>query len=618
MATTVDNPLTRPLSSGRSTIEAMRIRRRAWLGLIVGFVTFGIVSSAAAQSVIDDPGWQIRSFDSTIELDKNLSGGALVTESIRVNFDSAHHGIYRDIPERYSSFDPFSRVNLEIDVLSVTNDSGLAWPYTLQRQSGHVRLVIGDPNQTVSGEQSYLIDYRENNLFRFFADYTELYLDINGNYWEKTLDQVSASIVLPDELAPSVTGLVCYTGFSGSEVSDCTITQNGNIVSIASNGPVQPYSTLSAAIKFQPGIIPEVAFLEKNALILATLTASAVIPLVAWRAVHLFWKKFGKDPKSKRAVVPWYSPPEGLSPLEAGMIVDFKVDNRDITAAIVDLAVRGFIIIKEVETKRLLGKSKKFVLINQSKDTSSLRDFEQTILKGLFTDDSQKEMSLSDLADKFYKSAQSARKQVTQSLMSQNYLATNPQTAGLKLIAVGVALVIVASLLAVAGIFEFGWWIPTSLYLTALIVWAYWPFMSKRTETGVEVLNHLQGLKMYMEVAESDRLKMLQGPETSLVADTTASSPAMTVKLFETLLPYAIALGVEEKWAQKFGSIYTQNPTWYQGHMGAFYPAVIATNLGSFNTSIASIASPPHSSGGSGFGGGGAGGGFGGGGGGAW
>ena len=87
---------------------------------------------------------------------------------------------------------------------------------------------------------------------------------------------------------------------------------------------------------------------------------------------------------------------------------------------------------------------------------------------------------------------------------------------------------------------------------------------------------------------------------------------------FEKLLPFAMAMNVEKKWAEAFKDIYKEPPDWYRGsHPGRFHTHSLVSNLSRMSTQTgAMMTSSPRSSGGSGFGGGGgfSGGGFGGGG----
>jgi uncharacterized membrane protein len=131
---------------------------------------------------------------------------------------------------------------------------------------------------------------------------------------------------------------------------------------------------------------------------------------------------------------------------------------------------------------------------------------------------------------------------------------------------------------------------------------------------GRKIMDEIEGFKMYLSIAEKERLNLLNPPER-------------TPELFEKFLPYAIALGVENKWGNQFTSVFSgleqdggqYHPTWYHGHhMSRFAISDFTSSLGSsLSSSINSSASPPGSSSGGG-GGGSSGGGGGGGGGGGW
>jgi uncharacterized membrane protein len=129
--------------------------------------------------------------------------------------------------------------------------------------------------------------------------------------------------------------------------------------------------------------------------------------------------------------------------------------------------------------------------------------------------------------------------------------------------------------------------------------------MPKRTLAGAKLAKQVLGLKLYLNVAEKDRLEF-------------HDAPAKTPERFEKLLPYAIALGVETQWAKQFEGIYNTPPSWYNDRYGTFSTLALVGSLNHFHSvSSSTLSSSPHSSG-SGFSGGSSGGGFGGGGGGSW
>ena len=67
-----------------------------------------------------------------------------------------------------------------------------------------------------------------------------------------------------------------------------------------------------------------------------------LIPLLTLAYLVYIWQTRGRDPKTNRdTVVPLYHPPTNLGPSEVGTVIDEEVDMRDISAAIIDLAIRG-------------------------------------------------------------------------------------------------------------------------------------------------------------------------------------------------------------------------------------------------------------------------------------
>ena len=153
--------------------------------------------------------------------------------------------------------------------------------------------------------------------------------------------------------------------------------------------------------------------------------------------------------------------------------------------------------------------------------------------------------------------------------------------------------------------FSMGWIVR--LILCDLVFLGFAVFMPARTKKGVLVQEHILGLKQYLTVAEKDRMAFHNAPEKN-------------PQLFERLLPYAIALGVEKQWAEQFADMHMSSPSWYRGAGTDITPALLVTNISAFgDTAKSTFTSQPASSSSSGFGGGGfSGGGFGGGGGGSW
>jgi uncharacterized membrane protein len=233
-------------------------------------------------------------------------------------------------------------------------------------------------------------------------------------------------------------------------------------------------------------------------------------------------------------------------------------------------------------------------------------DFEKKIMEALF--DSQKEIKLSDLKNKFYKELRIISSEIYDSVVNKGYFVKNPNKVRAIYISSAIAVVFVIYLFAnlVSFLGAIG---IVSIILSCIVIAIFGWLMPKRTKKGAIARENILGLKQYLSVAEKERIKFHNAPKKN-------------PEQFEKLLPYAMVLGVEKEWAKQFEGIYNQAPSWYEGNFPSGFSAIILANsLGNFSSAAYSnLSSSPSSaaSGGSGFSGGGVGGGFGGGGGGSW
>jgi uncharacterized membrane protein len=284
---------------------------------------------------------------------------------------------------------------------------------------------------------------------------------------------------------------------------------------------------------------------------------------------------------------------------------------RDITATIVDLAVRGYLHIAETENEGFLGlfssKEYTFTLKKPRNEWSTLKTHERDLLRAMFSG-SAESVSLSNLKNKFYKHLPGLRNGLYGMLVSGGFYTGRPDRVRLLYIVGGV---VAGGVLAVLGgtiMSALGMQPAAGIVagiLSGLIIVLFGWFMPSRTIRGTRELEKVLGFQEFLSRVESDRLgRMVKTPE-----------------MFEKFLPFAMALGVEDNWAKAFEDIYRQPPSWYTGPGGVhtFRPSTFTSSLGVMSTQAASaMSSAPRSSGGSGFSGGSSGGGFGGGGGGGF
>ena len=312
-------------------------------------------------------------------------------------------------------------------------------------------------------------------------------------------------------------------------------------------------------------------------------------------------------------VVVQYEPPGSLTPAEAGTLMDESADMRDITATIVDLAVRGFLVIEEKKKEHLGGlwsdKDYNFILQKDRSTWASLKPHEQVLLNGFFSAGTAGEsVSMSSLENRFYTSLPQMKNGLFDSLVTHGYYRQRPDSTRSSY--TGIALV--TGILLAWG----GSWVGRLLgmapltfivsgALTGGVIFAFGWFMPAHTSEGARALEHILGFEDFLNHVESDRFnRMIKTPE-----------------MFEKFLPFAMALGVDKNWSKAFQDICKVPPNWYRGSYGpTFYPMNFTSDLNAMSARASSVmASAPRSSGGSGFGGGGSsGGGFGGGGGGGF
>ena len=568
-----------------------------WMFLVLACVMAlpAFVTSTAAREL------RIRDFH--VELVVMPDSSMDVVENIRVDFIGTWQGLYRTIPVEYRGPSGFN-YSLFLEDISATNEAGTALRIERQRQNGNLKLKMYVPG-AADATHTISLHYRVQNGLRFFEDHDELYWNITGNEWDVPIEAASAHIILP----AGITGIHAanFTGVFGSRAQDAELEVLGSNVDVRAARPLAFHEGLTTVVGWDKGFVRPPAALEKISQFIRS-NWPLLTPLVVGLCMFLLWFRSGRDPRVGPVAVQ-YEPPKDLSPAEMGTLVDNSADMRDITATIVDLAVRGYLTIEERATEHLMGlySSKEYVFHMRKKtaEWAGAKPHELLLLSALFAGGSREQVTLTELQNKFYTSLPDIRSAIFDSLVSQHCYLRRPDkvrqtftggavVAAMLLIWIGSAFAkmmgtqpvtfIVAAILTGAVILGFGW------------------FMPARTESGTEALRNVLGFEDFLGHVEADRInRMTQGPDT-----------------FEKYLPFAMALGVEKKWAGAFEGIYMQPPSWYMGPPGSTFHAVgFGNSLGHMSASAAqAMSSAPRSSGSSGFGGGGSSGGGGGGGGG--
>ncbi len=602
-----------------------------------------------------------------------LADGSLdVTETIRVNVEGnqINHGIFRDFPTTYQR--DGRRVRVGFDVASVTRD-GKPEPYETSGFGNGVRVQIGDAEVWLDhGVHTYVIRYTTTRQLGFFAGYDELYWNVTGNGWAFPIDQAEALIRLP-QAVPFGPERAFYTGPQGATDRNAeVVSERPGEILIRSTAPLGPYEGLTVAVRWPKGVVAEPPKPSAARLALEDLAprSTALAALLALFGYYFFaWKRAGRGPRAG-TVVPVFAPPEGMSAAAVRYVKRMGFDDRCFAAAIVESGVHGEIKLVEGE-KPFIG-SAKTTLVRTS-GQGDLQSGEQAMLTELFKGSDTIEMN--DANHVRFGAARTALEQKLEDAYKGGLFVRNlgwawagilVMIAAMLLVATGVALsdlyltsfergvpalglalVLAALLLRLRGargwvlgtlgalcvlggivllVFAvillsqavpFGSWGWILLPLLALpLVFSAFAWMAAPTTEGRAVMDRIAGFEQYLSITEEERLEAMHPPEK-------------TPELFERYLPYAIALGVENRWADKFASVLAaaaadpaqQGSTfgWYSGSSNAWSnPSRFASTVGaSLASGVASASTAPGSSSGSG-GGGSSGGGGGGGGGGGW
>jgi len=541
---------------------------------------------------------RILSFDSVITIAEN--GSMTVAETIRVRAEGnvIQRGIFKDFPTRYR--DRFgNRVVVDFEVLGVER-GGQPEPWFTDRLSNGVRLYAGDADTFLQpGVYSYTFRYRTSRQLGFFQDFDELYWNVTGNGWEFAIESASARVMLPGQVLAGDISMEGYTGPLGSTGQDYTVGVFDGGASIRTTRSLARQEGLTLAMTWPKGIIEEPSSLQRFGYLLddnlGLLLALLTLILIA-SYLLIMWSRYGRDPKAG-VIFPHYEPPHNYSPASARYITRMGYDTRALTAAIINLAVKGYLKINKVNDEYELEKLDSL---------TPLAAGEKQLLGALFAEGGQVELD-----NKNHKLISKARSAHAKALKRDYFDIYFKKNTGLLLPCV----LLLVLMLVLVGVFDYHSLAVLVLTVMSVIFMALFAWLLRApTPRGRLLLDKLEGFKLYLEVAEKDDLHLQHPPE-------------LTPQLFEKYLPFAIALGVEQPWAESFAAVFARlaaqqaqpyHPVWYHGHFNSFDPAGFTGGLGKgFTSAISSASNPPGSSSGSG-GGGFSGGGGGGGGGGGW
>ena len=582
-----------------------------------------------------------------VEVVVRRSGEIEVTETLHPHFYGSWNGVVRDLSLRHNTARG-RRERLEVELLSARDAAGNELEVDVERPDGWTRQWRVWVPGALDALRTVVVRYRISNAIRFYEEGSEpgpldeLYWNVTGNAWEVPIERASLRVILPEGV--TATRAAAYTGPEGAQGTDATLSTDGGIVTVETTRRLWPGEGLTVGVGWPPGAVARpgpVQGLLRQGLLVWPLA----LPLLAFGFGFTAWRRSGKDPEA-RAITVQYQPPEGLTPAEVGTLVDHSAELHDITSTLVDLAVRGYLLIEEREEKKLLGlvsdKEYVFHFLRPPSEWGQLAPHEKDFLVALHRHEKtgvpggglggllrgaaramgmgdgepppapEKEVvtygsvELSALEDSFYKDLPLITDAIYGRLIAGGYYRQSPKkvkaawrSAGIVFLVVGVAGTIWVVDQGVTLVD------PVALgaggVLAGLILLLFAQAMPARTVAGARAREHALGFKEFLDRVESDRYRrMITGPE-----------------MFERYLPFALAFKVEKRWAEAFQDMFSEPPDWYRGSGGHFDTRSFTGGLSRMSTAAGSSMSSSPSSSGSG-GGGSSGGGSGGGGGGGF
>ena len=517
-------------------------------------------ATAAPTATADVGDFEFESMHVDYHLDRAADGTAQLRAvetlvAVFPEFDQ-NRGIVRDIPTEYR------RVPIGVTIVSVTDDAGRAVPYersawTDADGTDFVSLALGT-DAFVHGRTTYVIEWTAHDVVATFDDGQEFYWDVNGTGWGQRFGSVTATLHLSPDLRDAFDGrTACFFGYAG-ETASCEITttadgfeldagelfagQNASLVVGFAAGTFRPGTPVDATWPFT--VLPWV--------LLGTLVVGAVLVVVGRTRIWV-------HAPGRGVIIPEYEGPDDLGVMAATRFTGKRA--AAFPAQLVRFAVEGVASLVEDPDE---PEHRRYRL--DIHDPSKATDDDASVLRSLAGENAKAGRSLvldkrnRKLGDKIA-SLIAVRSAIP---AQRGYLERAKKGAlnrvifwigllgvlgGAALFVLGLVNDVVSVLLTVA---------TPVLILGGIVVMGFSGTPERRTAKGTAAWEQLQGLRDYLQLAEADRLRVLQSPQGAVRSRIDPGDTAEVVKLYERLLPWAIVWGVEKDWAKVLEANYSE------------------------------------------------------------
>ena len=537
-------------------------------------------------------------------------------------------GICRMIPFTNQDNKNVTLPDLTTANIKVTRN-GLVEPiYSIEKQKNYFEVCTGDENY-VLGKQVYTFEYDFEKVVTDFAEYQELYWDTNGNGWWQKFEKVTARVHFVGDVKEDYAGKSwCYVGKYGDNGSErCVISEISDGVQFSAKD-LTHYENLTFDVELKPGsfTVPEV--MKNYKLVFVMVGFSILCMFILSFPCKKFLKTREKAKYYKSLFVkPEFTPEKEYNVAEMAEVYIGKKHDAKV-AVLLEMIVNHKITLIEKESKGLKKKwAVKVLSINGISEEGMCL---LKILAGGAQVDKNDEIEIKTrTATSALVSLKKSYERAILTKLKRHKLVEEDYKISVPTSVIGTIIVILCLVLpigaAMAEFFEedIDWFdmvgaivgqdvfMPVMIGLSALTTVAYVILSSNynkyisRTKKGLLVSRYMDGLKLYIKMAEKDRLELLQSTKGVQV------SPDGIVKLYEKLLPYAAVLGLEKSWMKELEKYYklenVETPDWYINNLAA-YSILNAVNTAANTVSSSTTYASSGGSSSSGFSGGGGGG----------
>jgi hypothetical protein len=480
----------------------------------------------------------------TLHLNKDASLD--VVEEIHQDFSKApEQGFFRIIPENYTARTG-AKLHMQLLMQDVQDEKGDTVPFEVSHVGDDLKLRIGKPSQTITGERVYKIHYIARGAVDFSDKQPEIYWNAFGPEWPYPVTAARIILMTPQGVDLSHVGAQAWSGPPGSTTKVNPLVVSDGVVVTAEN--LAQGDELTLAVRVPAGSIATNGFLRELTYFFDDWWPALLVPGIAGACMWLLWWAGGRDRGGGMPVLVEWNPPSQLTPAEVGTLVDEFCDIQDVISILIDLAVRGYIKIKETPAQEPLFFSDKDYLYTKQVAPSSqpLTEYERLFMSGVFgTAGDGTTVRLSDLKNHFYLQLPGIKRAIYRSLTNKQLFLQSPDQVRSTWVGLGAVAMFFSIPLMSTGHVASG----LGMLAAGLIVAAMANAMPAKTAAGSKAARDSLGFARFVKTAEKSRLHELIKDDPTI---------------FGRLLPYALVLGSGDQWAGAFKDIVTSPPDWYE------------------------------------------------------